>query len=100
MHRVYPSMYAAILESALSCKAPQSLDCGAFHRIGHVGKNRGKFGKKCSDTLPAQIQRQTIKVRCISCQKVVHKFLISVVFFLTHSVYSVAQERDIKGVLC
>ena len=33
-----------------------------FVKLRHIGKNRGTFGKKCRNTLPAQIQRQTIKV--------------------------------------
>ena len=33
-----------------------------FAKLRH-GKNRGAFGKKRRNTLPAQIQRQTIKVR-------------------------------------
>ena len=71
-----------------SCKTPQSLDCGAFPvKMRHVGKNRGVWQKvPCRNTLPAQIQRQTIKVRRISYQKVAHKFVISVAFFLTYTV--------------
>ena len=34
-----------------------------FAELRHVGKNRGAFGKKRHNMLPAQIQRQTIKVR-------------------------------------
>ena len=51
-------------------------------KMRHVGKNRGAFGKKRRDTLPSQIQRQTIKVWHVSYQKARHKFLISAVLFL------------------
>ena len=37
-----------------------------FAELQHVGKNHGAFGKKCRNTLPAQIQSQTIKMQCIS----------------------------------
>ena len=56
-----------------------------FTELRRVGKNHGSFGKKCRNTLPAQIQRQTIKVRRISYQKAARKFLISVAFFLTYT---------------
>ena len=58
-----------------------------FAELRHVGKNRGAFGKKHCNTLPAQIQKQTIKVCHVSYQKATHKCLISVVFFLTYTVY-------------
>ena len=51
-------------------------------KMRHVGKNRGAFGKKRHNTLPAQIQRQTIKVWHVSYQKVGHKCLISAALFL------------------
>ena len=44
-----------------------------FTELRRVGKNRGSFGIKRRDTLPAQIQRQTIKVWHVSYQKVVHQ---------------------------
>ena len=37
-----------------------------FAKLQRVGKNRGAFDKKCRNTLPAQIQRQTIKVQCLN----------------------------------
>ena len=58
-----------------------------FAELRHIGQNRGTFGKKCRNTLPAQIQKQTIKVWHVSYQKVAHKFFISVVFFLTYTIY-------------
>ena len=61
-----------------------------FAELRHVGKNRSAFDKKRHNTLPTQIQRETIKVQHISYQKEVHKFVISVVFFFTYTVYSVS----------
>ena len=65
-----------------------SKDCGAFPvKLRRVRKNRGTFGKKRHNILPAQIQRQTIKVWQVSYQKVAQKFFISVAFFLTYTVH-------------
>ena len=81
-------VHVAIPESAPSCKAPrfsrENMVC--FAELWRVGTNRGVFGKKRRNTLPTQIQRQKIKVRRVSYQKVAHKFLISVAFFLTYTV--------------
>ena len=45
-----------------------------------------RIWQKRRNTLPAQIQRQTIKLWRVSYQKAQHKFLIGVAFFLTHTV--------------
>ena len=37
-----------------------------FTELRRIGKNRGVFGKEHRNTLPSQIQRQTIKVLHIS----------------------------------
>ena len=86
-------MCAAIPGSASSCKAPQSL----FAELRHVvAKVAARLAKR-RDTLPAQIQRQTIKVWHVSDQKAVYKFLISVVFFLTYTVCMVGKESLRSG---
>ena len=74
--------------------------CGALEKSRHVkyifwapnSRNLlfslSKDAKKSRNMLPAQIQRQTIKVWHVSYQKVAHKCLISVVFFLMHTITS------------
>ena len=94
VHRAYPPCaphFHVILESAPSCKAPQSRrfsreNAAHFAESRRVGKNRGTFGKKRRSTLPAQIQRKTIKVRRISYQNAAQSILIRVAFFLTYTV--------------
>ena len=96
----YPSVCTAIPESAPSCKQLHSRIAPLFQELWSfphenvvrfaelrcIEKNRGAFGKKCRGTLPAQIQRQSIKMWRISYQKAPHKIFISVAFFLTYSV--------------
>ena len=71
----------------------QGLRCFSCENAAHfaelwcVSKIRSTFGKKRCNILPAQIQRQPVKVRCISYQKTAHKFFISVTFFLTYTVH-------------
>ena len=78
--------FYAIPESALSCKATQSLDCGTFPmKTLCISPIRGMFGKKHRNTLPAQIQRQTIKVWHVSYQNAAQSILISVALFLTYT---------------
>ena len=60
-----------------------------FHTLWHFSReNEAHFteswrvGKKCRNTLPTQIQRQTIKVWHVSYQKAVHQFLLVLRSFL------------------
>ena len=74
--------FHTIPEGAPSCK-----DCGAFP-VKTVFRRIAARRKKCRNTLPAQILRQTIKVRAQS-------ILISVAFFLTY-VYCTCQVYSIR----
>ena len=91
MARLCAPLFDALPESAPSCKVPNRFsreNAARFAESRRVGKNRGAFDKKRRNTLPAQIQRLTIKVQHVSYQKMEHTFLISVVFFLTYTMYT------------
>ena len=72
-----------------------SKDCSGFPmktrrfspNYGALAKITARLAKSTANTLPAQIQRQTIKVRRVSYQNAVQSILISVAFFLTYTVF-------------
>ena len=83
--------FDAIPESAPSCKAPQSLDCGTFPvKMQRVLPNCGAFGKKCCNTAFHTCRTNpeaNHKVWCVSYQSTLNQFYKLVAFFLTHTVY-------------
>ena len=77
--------FDAIPESAPSCKAPQSFsreNAARWQKLWRVWQKR-------RNTLPAQNQRQAIKVWHVSYQKEEHKFILVLRSFDVRILYTV-----------
>ena len=80
---------------ATVCHLVKHRNRGAFcHENAARSPNCGRFGKKCQNSIPAQIQRQTIKVWHIFLSKSVAQILQIVAFFLTRTVCAFTQCQE------